>query len=43
MRPLNVPQKFYANIEAVFHVSLYMFIFKSICLPILNIEKKNDI
>ena len=36
---LDVFQKFYANIEAAFYVSLYMFTDISICLPIVNIEK----
>ena len=31
--------KIYANIEAVFYVSLYMFKYISICLLIANIEK----
>ena len=35
-RPLDVSQKLYASIEAVF---LYMFAWTSLCLPIVNIEK----
>ena len=35
--------KFYANIEAIFYGSLYMFTYRCMCLPIVNIKKANDI
>ena len=38
--PLDVSQKFYADIEAVIYVSIYIFTYISICLPIVNIKKE---
>ena len=35
--------KFYANIETIFYLYLYMFTYRSICLPRINIEKSNDL
>ena len=35
--------KFYANIEAIFYGSPYMFTHRSMCLAIVNIKKKTDV